>query len=89
MLQVRDNGVCFLSDPAISGFGIRSMQGCCAKVRAKFSSGDEAASLQGSVTGDAGVGTNSETKAKIYNRRWSCLWRLRFILTGSAFCIST
>jgi len=35
-LEMRDNGVGFLYDPAASGFGIRTMKRRCAKVRAQI-----------------------------------------------------
>jgi signal transduction histidine kinase len=37
VLEMRDNGVGFLYDPAASGFGIRTMQRRCIKVRAQIS----------------------------------------------------
>jgi signal transduction histidine kinase len=36
VLEMRDNGVGFLYDPTASGFGIRTMQRRCAKVRAQL-----------------------------------------------------
>lgn len=36
LLVMRDNGIGFVYDPAVSGFGIRTMQRRCSKVRAQF-----------------------------------------------------
>jgi len=37
VLNMRDNGIGFVYDPAVTGFGLRTMQRRCAKVRAQIS----------------------------------------------------